>query len=358
MVRRCVTGSAPDQDLVVGIWAEPGSGSGSGFGFNHRAPVRRISRRTRGVQSPAMPIRLDIIDLRYLDLDGAAAAFVLHGEEGAGVVLVECGAMATLPRLESELRVLGVEPDAVTDLFVTHIHLDHAGAAGAFAARGARVHVHPFGARHLVAPERLVASSRRVHGDAFDRHYGAPLPCPAELVDAVDDGATRRIGSASFRAIETPGHARHHHAWLVEINGSTVLFAGDAAAMRVPGSSFVSVPMPPPEFDPASWRGSITRMREAAPDLLMLTHFGAVESPTAHLDTVSQRLEEELSWIVAALEQHGDDDAALLRSYNDWLGARARAAGVDDRRLRAFLGAPYQRMNLAGVRRWLTTGRP
>ncbi|MCA9286754.1 MAG: MBL fold metallo-hydrolase [Phycisphaerales bacterium] len=297
-----------------------------------------------------MTATVHTIDLRYLDLEGAAAAFLVVPDRDAPF-LFECGPMACIEALEEGIRAIGVRPEEVEHLFVTRVHLDHAGAAGAFAARGTTVHVHPRGARHLVDPERLVASSRRVHGAAFDRHYGAPMPCAEERVAAVEDGAVVAAGGIGVKAVETPGHARHHHAWLVEIDGRRTIFAGDVAAMRVPGSDFVSIPMPPPEFEFDPWRRSIERLRSERPDTIVLTHFGAVDDPLRHLEAVESRLGCECRFVSNVLESGVDEDAAL-DAYRAWLHPQARAGRVDEERLASFLGPPIMRMNLAGVRRW------
>ncbi len=159
------------------------------------------------------PPSFEAIDVGYQALPGAANAFLLRS--GGAAILVESGPQACLPTLERGLRERGVDPASISHLFVTHIHLDHAGAAGAFAARGATIHVHPLGAPHLVDPAKLIASSRRVHGDAYERFYGDPIPAPAARVHATAHGERVVVGDLAFQAIETPGHAKHHHAWLV-----------------------------------------------------------------------------------------------------------------------------------------------
>ncbi len=300
------------------------------------------------------------IDLGYLGLDRAASAFLVS-PEGGPAFLVECGPAACLARLTAGLEALGSPPASIADLFVTHIHLDHAGAAGHLARGGTRVHVHPFGTKHLVDPAKLIASSRLVHGTSFDRHYAEPLPCPPDAVHAVEDGAAVPVAGATVRAIATPGHARHHHVWVVESDGRRVAFTGDVGAMIVPGSRFVSVPGPPPEFDLAAWRLSLDRLEAAARreawDELWLTHGGRVDRPVDHLRAARARLEEETAFLVDLLRL-GASEAEAVDRYEAWLRPRAVAGGVDIQRLTAFVGPSFCRMNLNGVRRWLAQNEP
>ncbi|MDZ4829657.1 MAG: MBL fold metallo-hydrolase [Phycisphaerae bacterium] len=309
--------------------------------------------------TPRSPrLAFDIVDLGYLGLARAAGAFVFPSVRGAtnGATLIECGPAACRAQV---LNHPSLRDQAIRRVLVTHIHLDHAGAAGHLVADGASVFVHPLGARHLIDPTKLIASSRRVHGTAFDVHYGEPLPCQADRVVAVPDGGVveldeRGTNGLLATALDTPGHARHHHTWLVSNGSRCVAFAGDVAAMLIPESQFVSIPMPPPEFDLDAWRRSLARLEASAPDDLVLTHFGAVPNVALHLRTVRRRLDEECE-LVADLVRSGTDEDAAIERYRAWLWPQAIAAGVSEDRLRPFLGAAFCRMNLQGVRRWLET---
>ncbi len=293
------------------------------------------------------------IDLDYLGLPGAAVAFLVEipDHEIAHRILVECGPEACRPKLESELARLGIEPDLIDAVALTHIHLDHAGAAGGFAARGARVLVHPRGVRHLVDPAKLVASSRRVHGGRFDRHYGEPIACPAERVESVEHGEVARFGQATFRAVETPGHAKHHHAWLLEHAGGRECFTGDVAAMLVPGTDFISVPAPATDFDPLAWDRSLAELERLGPDRLWLTHGGRIDEAAEFLARARQRVAEEAQILFEVAREPSDESA--IERYRGWLHPRAEAAGVPEPMRHAFLGRAFMEMNLAGVRKLL-----
>lgn len=304
-----------------------------------------------------MPLAIDTIDVGYLGIPGAALAFVIAGP--AGHVLVECGCAANLGTLRAGLARIGLAPDALAGIFVTHVHLDHAGAAGHLAASGVPVHVHPRGARHLVDPTRLIAGSRAVHGPRYDRFYGDPRPIDPHLVRAVEDRGVVEMAGLRLEAIETPGHARHHHAWLVGPRGAApeAVFTGDVLAMISPGSDSISIPTPPSDVDVPAWRGSVARLRALPRSLRAhLTHGG--ERPLgAHLDAFVARMNEELPLLgELALLARTDPAAADVR-YRDFLLPRARAAGVDEQLAQALLGKAFRTMNLSGIAQSIDEGR-
>ncbi|HEX2295223.1 MAG TPA: MBL fold metallo-hydrolase, partial [Actinomycetota bacterium] len=206
------------------------------------------------------------IDLKMHGFPGITGAFVVRGDRTA---LVETGPKSSLEHLVAGLDAAGV--DEVDCIVVTHIHLDHAGAAGTLAARwpAAEVFVHPVGAPHLADPGKLWASAARIYGDAMESLWGGIDPVPADRLVEVGDGDTIDLGSTALRAIETPGHARHHHAYLDEAGGT--LFYGDALGVRLPDVGVIRPATPPPEFDLEAAIASIGRIRDAAAERLCFT---------------------------------------------------------------------------------------
>jgi len=293
----------------------------------------------------------ETIDLAYHGLDEADAVFLFRTDRGP--VLVESGPAVTLETLRTGLRSHGVDPTDIHAILLTHIHLDHAGAAGWFADHGAEVHVHPFGARHLSDPSRLNASARRIYGDELDVIFGELLRCPTNKVHAVEDGDRLDFGDVAFTAIETPGHARHHHAWSTELDGERICFTGDVAAMRLPGTDFPLFPLAPPEFELEPWLASIARIAALDFDRLELTHFGRVDEPAAHLEIVRDRLVRETDFVRGLLEADDLDDDARMGAYRDWIGREGEH--LDPEHLRTFANRNLLAMNLGGVRRHLQT---
>ena len=151
----------------------------------------------------------------HLGIPGCTAAFLIETTEGP--ILVESGPASSLPYLRKGISDAGFNPEDIRHVLLTHIHLDHAGAAGWFAQNGAHIHVHPVGAPHLIDPSRLNASARRIYGDSLDSLLGEMEACPEQMVNAVHDSEDITIGEATFTAIETPGHAIHHHSWSVQL---------------------------------------------------------------------------------------------------------------------------------------------
>lgn len=297
-------------------------------------------------------MNIHTLDLGFRNLPGAAAAFLVTG--GGEHLLVECGPAACHERLLKGLARHGSSPDRIAHLFLTHIHLDHAGASGLLARRGAAVHVHPKGARHLVDPERLNASASRVFGDALEPELGRMVACPADQVHPTEAGAVVPTEAGSFTALETPGHAGHHHAWLIEDpSGERHLFSGDAAGMRLPGTRFPTFPMVPPEFDLERWLQSIETMIEADPTSLWMTHFDRIEDPREHLHRVREDLVEEARQVCTFLEE---DESSAVDRYRRWHLEQATSRGVDPRLLERHCTGTHYATNLTGVARWLQQG--
>lgn len=215
---------------------------------------------------------LVLIDAHYNGTPGAVSVYLLLGERPA---LIETGPASTVETVREGIVQAGLDPRDLRAAAVTHIHLDHAGAAGTLADRypDLELYVHPIGAPHLIDPSRLIASARRLYGAALDTLLGEPRPISSDRVHVLKDGDEVRLGSRTLTALNSPGHATHHHAYLDRTSGD--LFTGDAAGVALSGSRYVSPPTPPPELDFAAWRKTLARLRAAHPQRLLLTHFGA-----------------------------------------------------------------------------------
>jgi glyoxylase-like metal-dependent hydrolase (beta-lactamase superfamily II) len=295
-------------------------------------------------------MKISPIDVGYLGVQGAANAFLVRGPQGDA--LVECGPAACFETLEAGLRSAGCAASRISDLLLTHIHLDHAGGAGHLAALGTRVHVHPFGRPHLLDPAKLIASSRRVHGTAYDRFYGDLLPVPeASIVEARDSARITVVG-LRWRALHTPGHARHHVVWMLEHERERHAFMGDLAGILVPESRHIAVPTPPPEFDPQAWRASLGRVFAEGPSHLWLTHGGCVaDTPRdveAFLHRAITRLAETTDWLRRAVQRPEQEAVLEGLAFERSLAAEH---GVNGRRMDEFIDEAFVRMNLGGARR-------
>ena len=200
-------------------------------------------------------MRIETLDLDFGRTPETIASFLVFGPDGP--VLVESGPASTLPNLLTRLQEHGVTPADVRHVLVTHIHLDHAGAAGWWAQQGATVYVHPNGARHLIDPSKLLASAERIYQERMDELWGRTVPAPEDRVVIVEGDTTIEAAGLEFVAIDTPGHARHHHVYRL----GDVAFTGDAAGVRLGERHWIDLPGPPPEFDLEAWKETLNRLR-------------------------------------------------------------------------------------------------
>jgi glyoxylase-like metal-dependent hydrolase (beta-lactamase superfamily II) len=286
--------------------------------------------------------------IRVLDLHfgapGTIAAFVLDSRDGP--VLVETGPDSTYPALVSGLNAADVSPEEVRHVLLTHIHLDHAGAAWRLAALGATVYVHPVGAPHLEDPSKLLASARRIYGDRMDTLWGRLEPISPESVRVVEDGEVLRIGGLRIEALHTPGHANHHIAYRVD----GMVFTGDVAGVRMVGGPIVP-PCPPPDINLEEWRASIARLAALDAGALYLTHFGRVDDVGDHLEGLGHSLETFASWVRERLNR-GDEEAALVPLFEAYTEGFLAAQGCGQPMLARYALANPAFMSVAGLARY------
>jgi len=269
---------------------------------------------------------LQPLDLRFLGLEHEIAAYLVDTDDG--VALFDCGPTSTLEELHARLAERGLGVDDLRHLLLSHIHLDHAGAAGALVRENPRltVWVSEIGAPHLVDPSRLESSARRLFPN-FDTLWGEVVPVPEENV---------RIAAGDvlgWNAFPTPGHASHHVCY--EREGT--LLAGDACGVRILPSTYVQPVAPPPDIDVEAWHATIDEVERRAPERLALIHFGVVTDVGEHL----ARLREELDRWAERVRGGMTEDA--------FIAAVAADAGADaDRYSAVFTFA----MSYKGLRRY------
>ena len=255
------------------------------------------------------------IDTRMHGYAGVTASFVVRGEK---IALLETGPKSVVDNVFDGLKALGIE--TVDWILVTHIHLDHAGAAGTLAQRfpQAQVAVHEVGAPHLVDPTKLWKSAARIYGDDMERLWGGIDPIPEERITVLTDGAKIDVGGRSLQAIETPGHAYHHHAFLDSESGT--LFAGDAIGVRLHDVDLIRPATPPPEFHLEKAIASIERIREVGAEVLCPTHFGAVDRLVDETcDEAIESLRKWAEWVITGRKKSDDLDTVA-----DYVKAQAR----------------------------------
>ena len=266
------------------------------------------------------------IDVRHLGRERVICCWRV------GDVLVDPGPESSLRTL---VEALGGEPPRA--LLLTHVHLDHAGAAGAIVRRwpDVTVYVHEVGAPHLVDPAKLLASARRLYGDDMERLWGEVAPVPEGNLRALAGGETVE----GFRVAYTPGHASHHVSYLHEDSGRA--FVGDVAGVKVERGGPVLTPTPPPDIDVEAWNRSLSLVAEWGPESLGITHFGAVEQPFEHLAIVRDRL---AAWATLARELDGPAFEAHIR--------QEVAANTDPETAAAYLQACPPEQQWPGLERY------
>jgi glyoxylase-like metal-dependent hydrolase (beta-lactamase superfamily II) len=292
------------------------------------------------------------LDTRMGGWDRITAGFLVEGSQPA---LVETGARTSAQTVRDTLAAAGLGPRDLRWLVLTHIHLDHAGGIGdlAEAFPQATVVVHERGARHLADPTRLIDSAARVYGPLLDSLYGRMLPVPADRLVAAGDGYRIDVGDGRvLTLVDSPGHAKHHHAVLDSHTGT--LLVGDAVGVRLPDSGVLRPAVPPPDFDLEQAVASLRRFAALEPTQVVLTHYGTVPDPLGTLDEAERVLHE---WVAVAeqvmrdSEDAGIDDiaAALAERFAEPPEAVSESVREKLEVLNGF------HSNAAGIQRYLRT---
>ncbi len=296
-------------------------------------------------------MKLHILDTRFQGMPQVTAVYLVVGSDGP--VLIETGPGSTLPAVLNGLAAHGFGPGDVRHVLLTHIHLDHAGAAGWWAQQGAQIYVHHVGAPHLVDPSKLLASATRIYGDRMEQLWGDVLPAPAERVTPLYDGDRVEAGGLTFVAIDTPGHAYHHHAYkLRDFRSGEIAFTGDAAGINLPLVNLVDLPAPPPEFHLETWLQTIHRLESEELRTIYPTHFGPVHDVHGHLVALRVLMVDAVAF-VAERRAAGVERDALAAEYIAWNRQRASVHHLSPSLIESYELANPLFMSVDGILRYL-----
>lgn len=296
---------------------------------------------------------IHLLDTNHMGFSGTVGVYVLPGDDG--FALIETGPGSTLSTIKQRIASLGLELANLKAILVTHIHLDHAGAAGQLVQEtGATLYVHERGAPHLIDPSKLLASAQRIYGDLMQPLWGAMVPAPREKVVALKDGERLNIVGHEVDVIYTPGHASHHVAFLLE---GEAMFTGDAAAIHFAGSSVIRPALPPPEIDLETWENSIDKMLAVKPKRLLLTHYGEVQDAQAHLRRVVERNQQWAGLILEGL-QKGEDAKTLEQRLHEASLQELAADGASSDVIQRHLITSNDEMTVMGVTRYWQKHHP
>jgi glyoxylase-like metal-dependent hydrolase (beta-lactamase superfamily II) len=289
--------------------------------------------------------KINIIDLQFQGLDHAIAAYLIRTSEGP--ILIETGPHSTFQKLQKGIEELGYQLSDIKKVFLTHIHLDHAGAAWAMAAAGAKIYLHPFGARNMEDPSRLMESARRIYKEKMDELWGEMHPIPASQLIQVADGETFNIGEVEIKSLHTPGHAKHHIAWQM----GDIIFTGDVAGVKIDQGPVVP-PCPPPDINIEDWKASIEILRKAQPKELYLTHYNKIDNISEHLEGLSKVLDGWSIWVKDKMGEGLSNDE-MVPLFIQYTADQLRKTGVDEATIKLYEAANPSWMSVAGlVRYW------
>ena len=290
----------------------------------------------------------EFIDLQFLGSPRVIATALLQGPDG--VTLIDPGPTSCLPALETGLRDRGLALRDVRALLLTHIHLDHAGAAGTIAERvpAVRVYVHERGAPHMIDPARLLASATRLYGARMDLLWGAFQPVPADRVTVLKGGERLELAGTALKVAYTPGHAKHHVSYLDE--RTAVAYVGDTAGVRVSGDYLIA-PTPPPDIDIEAWHNSLDTIEAWQPLSLFLTHFGPVEHPRAHLARLRITINTAADTVRELMKTPGTE-GELAQKFAEQMRRDVRKSLSEHEARAAELAAPFDQLWAGLARYW------
>jgi glyoxylase-like metal-dependent hydrolase (beta-lactamase superfamily II) len=299
-----------------------------------------------------MPASDTTIDVHHLGRVEYVSSHVFSSE--AGPILLDTGPASTIETLELGLSRLGFRVADIHAILLSHIHLDHAGAAGLLVDRNPRivVYVHHLGARHLIDPTKLIASATRFYGDKMDRSWGKFLAVPEANIRELSGGELVEIGDRRFEVIHSPGHASHHVSYYDRANRTA--YIGDTGGIRVPALPVTLPVTPPPDFDLESWLESINQIRRWRPKRVFRTNYGFDDEPEKHLEELRQGL---LDWTAAArslLADPGLTDETRADRFNHYV-VSSLADRATPEAIRSYADFADFRASYNGIARyWLT----
>jgi len=273
--------------------------------------------------------KIHIIDTQY---HGPLPIATFLVESSKGLVLVETSAHSTLENVKLKISELGFDWKDIQHVLLTHIHLDHAGAAWCFAENGATVYLHPFGYNHMNDPSKLLKSATMIYGDLMDYLWGTLKPIPADQLVIVEDGEVINILGLDFKSIHSPGHAKHHIAWQLDNH----LFAGDLAGICFE-NGVVIPPCPPPDINIEDWTNSIDKVLAIQEiDTYYITHIGKVTGDLiGHMKKLKKTLKEYAEFLLPYFQNQTDLNQTV-QEFKRYTMDSLKAEGLSEKQIKDY----------------------
>ncbi len=295
------------------------------------------------------------ISLPFLGEHQIIGSYLLAGENE--LAIIDPGPGSMLEPLLAAIREAGFDPQDVTHILATHVHLDHAGAAGSLTRLlpKAQVYVHGLGAPHLIDTTKVVASATRIFGERTQLLWGAIEPTPFERLRIIEGGDILNVAGRRLEVHYTPGHAVHHVIFFDTQSGE--MFVGDVAGVRLPGVDYIRPPTPPPDLDLEAWSESMELVKRLQPEVMYMGHFGPAKNATEHLERLREKLYAWGEFVLEAM-RNGNGEAETITLLIERTQPELQRAAGDAHALQRYEIATNYPMTVQGYMRYWRKKHP
>ncbi len=295
------------------------------------------------------------ISLPFLGEHEIIGSYLLAGENE--LAIIDPGPGSMLEPLLASIRAAGFDPQDVTHILATHVHLDHAGATGSLVHQlpKAQVYVHSKGAPHLIDTSKVIASATRIYGERMPILWGEIESTPEGRLHVIEGGDILKVAGRRLEVHYTPGHAVHHVIFFDAHSGE--LFAGDVAGVKLPGVDYVKPPTPPPDLDLEAWSDSISLVRSLRPDILYLGHFGAVKDVAQHFGRLREKLSAWGDFVLDAM-RNSKSEAEIIAFLIEKTQPELQRISHDAHALQRYEIASNYQMTVQGYMRYWRKKHP
>jgi len=295
------------------------------------------------------------ISLPFLGEHQIIGSYLLAGENE--LAIIDPGPGSMLEPLLAAIREAGFDPQDVTHVLATHVHLDHAGAAGSLTRLlpKAQVYVHGLGAPHLIDTTKVVASATRIFGERTQLLWGAIEPTPFERLRIIEGGDILNVAGRRLEVHYTPGHAVHHVIFFDAHSGE--MFVGDVAGVRLPGVDYIRPPTPPPDLDLEAWSESMELVKRLQPEVMYMGHFGGAKNPPEHLERLREKLYAWGEFVLEAM-RNGKGEAEIITLLIESTQPELQRAAGDAHALQRYEIATNYPMTVQGYMRYWRKKHP